>query len=147
MLHDNSDDELGAETYNFEGVYSADLCALVTANPNFRSVLFTADHVQLVAMCVTVDDGGINRETHEDVAQTFFVVAGVGRLIYNNPQLGPGEVYLNRGTVAIVPAGTRHRVVNDSQTDALKLFTLYSNPLHAVDLVQPARTDPDREYS
>ena len=37
---------------------------------------------------------------------------------------------ISDGSAVVVPAGTKHNVINDSDTDDLKLYTLYSPPEH-----------------
>lgn len=137
---------VSSSDYAFRGVYSAEILAQVAANTAYRRVLFTADHMQLVAMCVTPDDQEIETEIHETTAQTFFIVSGSGELIYDAPNAGNGTVPLGTGTIAVVPAGVKHRIVNSLDMTSLRLFTIYSQPLHDVQLVQSARTDADIAY-
>jgi len=35
---------------------------------------------------------------------------------------------ISDGSAVVIPAGTKHNIVNDSDTEELKLYTLYSPP-------------------
>ncbi len=93
-------------------------------NENFREVLFTAPHSQLVVMTLQPGEE-IGLETHDDIDQFIRVEAGTGKVILNGE-----ETDLADGTAVVIPAGTEHNVVNDSPTEALKLYTIYSPPEH-----------------
>ncbi len=92
-------------------------------NENFRKVLFTAKNSQLVVMSLLPGEE-IGEEVHE-VDQFFRIDAGEGKIIMDGQ-----EADLKDGFAAIVPAGTKHNVINTSLTDPLKLYTLYMPPQH-----------------
>ncbi len=94
-------------------------------NTNFRKVLFTGKHLQLVVMCL---QGGeeIGNEVHPDVDQFFRIEQGEAKFVLNNQE----ECVTGAGDAVIVPAGTWHNVINQSKTDALKLYTVYTPPQH-----------------
>jgi mannose-6-phosphate isomerase-like protein (cupin superfamily) len=94
-------------------------------NEYFRQVLFTGKYCQLVVMCL---QGGeeIGDEVHENVDQFFRIEEGEARFVFN----GSEEHVVRDGDAVIVPAGTRHNVINASKTGKLKLYTLYSPPNH-----------------
>ncbi len=94
------------------------------ANNNFRKVLFTAPHSQLVLMSLLPGEE-IGMEVHADVDQFFRFEAGVGKAVLNGE-----EVSLKDGDVVIVPAGTNHNIINTSMTESLKLYTVYSPANH-----------------
>lgn len=93
-------------------------------NDFFREVLFTATRVQLVVMSLGPGEE-IGLETHDDVDQFIRVEAGTGKAILNGK-----EHDLEDGSAVVIPAGTEHNVVNTSQQEPLKLYTLYSPPEH-----------------
>lgn len=105
------------------------------ANEHFREVLFTAERMQLVVMALR---GGeeIGAETHEHVDQFIRVEAGTGKAI-----LDGAETELTDGSVVVIPAGTRHNIVNVSTTEVLKLYTIYSPPEHPDGTVNKTRAD------
>lgn len=94
------------------------------ANGHFREVLYTGTYAQLVVMCLQPEEE-IGTEVHEIVDQFFRIEAGEGKVIIN------GEEHLVKdGSAAIVPAGSQHNVINTSQIEPLKLYTIYSPPNH-----------------
>ncbi len=94
-------------------------------NTYFRKVLYTGKHLQLVVMCL---QGGeeIGNEVHPDVDQFFRIEAGAARFVLNNSE----ERLAQEGDAVIVPAGTWHNVINRSEKDPLKLYTVYTPPQH-----------------
>lgn len=92
-------------------------------NDNFRKVLFTAEHSQLVLMSLKPGED-IGMEVHSDDDQFIRVDAGVGKAV-----IGEEEFDLEDGDAIVVPAGERHNVTNSSQSEQLKLYTIYS-PAH-----------------
>lgn len=94
------------------------------ANEYFREVLYTGTYAQLVVMCLKAGEE-IGMEVHKTVDQFFRFENGEGKVIIN------GEEHLvKNGSAVIVPAGSEHNVINTSQTDSLKLYTIYSPPNH-----------------
>ena len=104
--------------------YSINIETKTLENPNFRQVLFTAPHSQLVVMTLRVGEE-IGQETHTDRDQFIRVEAGQGEAILD------GERHaLSNGSAVVIPAGTEHNVVNTSGSDPLRLYTIYSPPEH-----------------
>jgi len=92
-------------------------------NTYFRQVLFTAQHAQLVVMCLRPGED-IGDEVHPKVDQFFRIEQGDAKFVFNEK-----EVHLvHDGDAVVVPAGTYHNVVNTSKTALLKLYTIYSPP-------------------
>lgn len=100
-------------------------------NTNFRKVLYTGKHSQLVLMNLKPDEE-IGMEVHPDNDQFFRFEKGEGKCIIDN-----NEYELKDGDVIIVPAGAEHNVINTSGTENLSLYTLYS-PAHHKDGVARA---------
>lgn len=94
------------------------------ANENFREVLFTGQHAQLVVMCLLPNED-IGMEVHPNVDQFFRIEDGEGKAILNGE-----EFIFKNGDAIIIPAGTQHNIINISTTDKLKLYTIYSPPNH-----------------
>lgn len=94
------------------------------ANENFREVLFTGQHTQLVVMCLLPNEN-IGMEVHPNVDQFFRIEDGEGKAILNGE-----EFVFKNGDAIIIPAGTQHNIINTSTTDKLKLYTIYSPPNH-----------------
>jgi len=93
-------------------------------NTNFRQVLFTGKHAQLVVMNLKPSEE-IGMEVHPDVDQFFRFEDGEGKVIINGE-----EHIVSDGFAVVVPAGAEHNVINTSTTEELKLYTIYSPPNH-----------------
>ncbi|MEK7512639.1 MAG: cupin domain-containing protein [Patescibacteria group bacterium] len=91
-------------------------------NTSFRKVLYTAKHSQLVLMSLLPGEE-IGEEVH-DLDQFIRVEAGEGKAVLDGV-----EHTVRDGFAIVVPAGTRHNVINTG-TENLKLYTLYSPPEH-----------------
>ncbi len=93
-------------------------------NSNFRKVLYTGSHMQLVLMSLKPNED-IGSEVHDTVDQFFRFEKGEGKVIMN------GEEHLvSDGFVVIVPAGTTHNIINTSSEKELKLYTIYAPANH-----------------
>ena len=108
--------------------YNANIETLTRANENFRSVLYTGKHSKLVLMSLKPREE-IGEEVHPDNDQFFRFESGNGTVIID----GVSHTVTD-GTAVIVPAGARHNVINVSDTEPLKLYTIYS-PAHHRDKV------------
>ena len=95
-------------------------------NKNFRKVLYTAKHSQLVLMSLRPKEE-IGLEVHEENDQFFRFEKGEGKCIIDG-----NEYELKDGTAIVVPAGARHNIINTSETEDLKMYTIYS-PAHHKD--------------
>ena len=105
--------------------YVGALEALALSNTDFRRVLFTGEHAQLVLMCLEPGEE-IGEEVHPDVDQFFRIERGEARFVFDDEE--PRLVHAGEGVVVV--AKTRHNVVNASTTEQLKLYTIYSPPNH-----------------
>lgn len=99
---------------------------LTLNNTYFRQVLFTGKHSQLVLMALKPKED-IGNEVHGDVDQFFRIEKGEAKFVVNN---GQEEYLAHDGDAVIIPAGTWHNVVNTSDTEEVKLYTVYSPPNH-----------------
>jgi mannose-6-phosphate isomerase-like protein (cupin superfamily) len=75
-------------------------------NENFRQVLFTGDHTQLVAMTLKAGED-IGMETHHQNDQILWLMDGSAHVT-----VGEEEADAQAGDVIAVPAGNRHNVAN-----------------------------------
>jgi mannose-6-phosphate isomerase-like protein (cupin superfamily) len=90
---------------------------------DFRRVLWTGKHSQLVIMTIPPNDD-IGEEVH-DVDQLLTFVSGIGEAV-----LGGERSQVATGDLVAVPAGTRHNFINTGP-NPLVLYTVYSPPEHA----------------
>jgi len=104
-------------------------------NSNFRKVLYTGKHNQLVLMSLKPGEE-IGMEVHEDNDQFFRFEKGQGKCIIDG-----NEYDLADGSVIVVPAGAQHNIVNVSDSDDLKLYTLYSPAHHKDGIVRATKEE------
>lgn len=106
----------------------------VLENENFRKVLYTAKNSQLVLMSLLPKED-IGEEVHE-LDQFIRVEAGEGKAVLNGV-----EHEIANGSAIVIPAGTTHNIINISETEKLKLYTIYSPPEHQDGVVRKTKTD------
>lgn len=104
-------------------------------NNNFRKVLYTGKHCQLVLMSLKPNEE-IGMEVHPENDQFFRFERGQGKCIIDG-----NEYEVEDGAVIIVPAGAQHNVINTSETEDLKLYTIYSPPHHQDGIVRVTREE------
>jgi mannose-6-phosphate isomerase-like protein (cupin superfamily) len=119
--------------------FSANIEQKTLDNDNFRHVIYTGKNTQLVLMSI-IPGGEIGMETHPDNDQFFRFESGKGKVIIDG-----NEYEVSDGSAAIVPAGAEHNVVNASDTEALKLYTLYSPPHHKDGIVRATREEAEAD--
>ena len=108
-------------------------------NKNFRKVLYTGKHLQLVVMSLQAGEE-IGEEKHDDADQFFRVEKGKAKCFVDGH-----EYKLHDGDVLLVPAGALHNVINTDDKKALKLYTLYSPPQHKDGLVVSTRKEKESQ--
>jgi len=108
-------------------------------NINFRKVLYTGKHSQLVLMSLRpLEEIGL--EVHIDNDQFFRVEKGNGKCIIDG-----NEYELSDGSAIIVPFGTEHNVINTSETEDLKLYTIYSPAHHKDGVVRLTKAEAEAD--
>ncbi len=119
--------------------YNANIEKETIENTNFRKVLYTGKHSQLVLMSLKPNEE-IGMEVHTDNDQFFRFEKGQGKCIID------GNVYeLGDGSVIIVPAGAQHNVINTSATEYLKLYTIYSPAHHQDGIVRATKEEAEKD--
>lgn len=109
------------------------------ANEFFRRVLYTGRHMQLVVMSLRPHED-IGVEIHETVDQFLRIETGEGKVIMNGE-----ERAIKDGDAFIVPAGTRHNVINTSAEKPLKLYTIYPPPHHKDGVIHQTKQDAETD--
>lgn len=104
-------------------------------NSNFRTVLYTGSHMQLVVMSLKPGED-IGEEVHNTVDQFFRFEEGEGKVIIDGEESIVGE-----DMVVIVPAGSLHNIINTSETEDLKLYTIYAPANHPEGTVHVTREE------
>ncbi len=115
--------------------YVASLESETKKNVDFRRVLYTGKHSQLVLMCLKPGEE-IGMETHNDVDQFFRFEEGEGKVVIDGV-----EHLVKDGMGVVVPAGAKHNVVNTSKNKELKLYTIYSPPEHQDKVVRHIKAE------
>ena len=115
--------------------YTTDIETATVNNNNFRQVLYTGQHSQLVLMCLLPNEE-IGMEVHPDNDQFFRFESGQGKCIIDDH-----EYLVKDGHAVIVPAGASHNIINTSATESLKLYTLYSPAHHKDGIVRATKAD------
>lgn len=114
-----------------------DIEGLTVENADFRRVLYTAKHCQLVLMALKPKEE-IGAEVHE-LDQFFRVEEGTGVAILDGV-----STPIRAGFAVIVPAGTKHNIINTG-TGPLRVYTLYSPPNHRDGVVHHTRAEAEAD--
>jgi mannose-6-phosphate isomerase-like protein (cupin superfamily) len=117
-----------------------DIEGLAARNLDFRKVLYTAKHCQLVLMALKPKEE-IGAEVHT-LDQFFRVEEGTGKAVLDGVRTA-----IRAGFAVLVPAGANHNIVNTGTTP-LKLYTLYAPPNHRDGVVHATRAaaEADQEH-
>lgn len=114
-----------------------DIEACTSQNTAFRRVLYTAKNCQLVVMALKPGEE-IGAEIHQ-LDQFFRVEEGSGEAVLDGV-----EAAINPGFAVLVPAGTKHNIIN-SGSIPLKLYTIYAPPNHRDGVVHQTRTEAEAD--
>jgi len=106
-------------------------------NENFRKVLYTGKHLQLVLMTLKVGED-IGSEIHTGNDQFFRFESGSGKCVIDG-----NEYKVKGGDVIVVPAGARHNVINEG-TSELKMYTIYGPPNHQDGTIRNTKEDAEK---
>lgn len=104
-------------------------------NEDYRRVLYTGEYMQLVLMTLQPGED-IGLETHAGHDQFIRIEAGTGYA-----QLDGERRDLADGSIVVIPSGAEHNIVNTSDTEPLRLYTLYSPPEHPDGTIQHTRAE------
>jgi mannose-6-phosphate isomerase-like protein (cupin superfamily) len=117
--------------------YKDNIEELTRNNDNFRKVLYTGHNCQLVLMSLLPSEE-IGKEVHEENDQFFRFESGTGKVIINET-----EYAVKDGDAVIVPMGAEHNVINTSQTEPLKLYTIYTPPHHRDGVIRKTKAEAE----
>ena len=106
-------------------------------NNNFRKVLYSGKHLQLVPMSLKAGEE-IGEEIHQDNDQFFRFESGFGKCIIDG-----NEYKVREGDVIIVPAGAKHNILNVDITKELKMYTVYAPPHHKDGIIRATKEEAE----
>ena len=118
--------------------YITNIEQVTKENADYRRVLYTAKHHQLVVMSLASGEE-IGEEVHQ-LDQFFRFEEGQGKVIIDGV-----EHEVKDGDAVIVPEGAKHNVVNIG-SGTLKLYTIYSPPNHKDGTVQSTKAEEYEEH-
>ncbi len=119
--------------------YVANIEQLTRDNENFRHVLYTAKHSQLVLMSLKQGED-IGEEVHDNVDQFFRIDAGEGKAIIE------GEEHdIENGDAIVIPSGAKHNIINTSVDEPLKIYTIYSPPNHRDGVIHATKEEAETD--
>jgi len=105
----------------------------VLENTDFRRVLYTSMHLQVVLMSLKPGEQ-IGQEIHNANDQFFRFESGKGKCIINE-----NEYNIKEGDAVVVPAGAKHNVINTDTNRVLKMYTIYAPPHHKDGIVRATK--------
>lgn len=115
--------------------YNTNIEQLTIENSDFRRVLYTGKHLQLVLMSLKPGEE-IGAEVHDDGDQFFRFEAGQGVVTVDD-----SRYEVTDGSTVVVPAGANHNVINTSTDSDLKLYTIYAPPHHQDGTIRATREE------
>lgn len=115
--------------------YKDNIEKLTEENANFRKVLYTGKNSQLVLMSLKPGEE-IGLETHTENDQFFRFEGGEGKVTIDGNEYSVGD-----GDAVIIPQGAEHNVINTSETESLKMYTIYSPAHHKDGIVRETKED------
>lgn len=115
--------------------YKENIEQLTIENTNFRKVLYTGAHMQLVLMTLQPGED-IGLEVHTENDQFFRFEKGEGKVI-----VGETEYVVGDGDTVVVPSGTQHNIINTSNSETLNLYTIYSPAHHKDQIVRTTKEE------
>jgi mannose-6-phosphate isomerase-like protein (cupin superfamily) len=106
-------------------------------NANFRKVLYTGAHMQLVLMALKPGEE-IGMETHSENDQFFRFESGIGKCIIDQT-----EYEIKDGDAVVIPSGSKHNIINMSKDSELKMYTIYAPAHHKDGIVRATKSEAE----
>jgi mannose-6-phosphate isomerase-like protein (cupin superfamily) len=114
-----------------------DIEKITQKNRNYRKVVYSSKDMQIVLMSLQPREE-IGMEKHPDVTQFIRVESGRAHVIVNEK-----SYYLRTGHVIVIPHNTYHNIINTNVKNELKLYTIYSRPIHRKNCIQQKKEEPE----
>ncbi|HLO80716.1 MAG TPA: cupin domain-containing protein [Chitinophagaceae bacterium] len=118
--------------------FKGDIEDLTLDNDNFRKVLYTGNHLQLVLMSLKPGEE-IGQEVHPNTDQFFRFESGAGKCTIDE-----NNYHVKEGDAIVIPAGAKHNVINTGG-ELLKMYTIYGPPNHQDGIIRVTKEDADRK--
>ncbi|MDP1801504.1 MAG: cupin domain-containing protein [Bacteroidota bacterium] len=106
-------------------------------NNNFRKVLYTSSHSQLVLMSLRPKEE-IGEEVHKENDQFFRFESGRGKCIIDG-----NEYAVSDGDAIVIPAGAKHNILNTDGEIELKMYTIYSPAHHKDGIIRKTKAEAE----
>jgi mannose-6-phosphate isomerase-like protein (cupin superfamily) len=116
--------------------FIADIGDRTEGNRDFRHVIYTGPHMQLVLMSLEPGEE-IGEEVHPDTDQFLRIEDGNGAAFIDGR-----ETAIKKDSAVLVPAGARHNIRNTGDKP-LRLYTIYAPPHHADGTVHHTKSDAE----
>ena len=106
-------------------------------NENFRKVIYSGKHLQVVLMSLKPGEE-IGLETHPSTDQFFRFEGGKGKC-----SIDGNEYKVENGDAIVIPAGSKHNVINTDSIEEFKMYTIYAPPQHKDGLINATKKDAE----
>ncbi len=116
-------------------IFHGNIKKIAKGNSDFRRVLATGKHGQLVVMNLRPGEE-IGSEVHPSTDQILLVVKGEGEAVVNGK-----TTRIEENGLVFVPAGSKHNLINTQDNEEMKVVTVYSPPEHADGTIHRSRED------
>ncbi|GAA4002151.1 cupin domain-containing protein [Sphingomonas humi] len=128
-----------SDTTTIKRGYCDDIEEATIANNDFRRVLYTGEHLQLVLMSLAPGEE-IGEETHEDRDQFFRFEEGEGVVVIDGVENKVADDF-----AVIVPAGACHNVKNTGE-EPLQFYSIYGPPEHKDKVVHKTKAQAEADH-
>src|SRR3989344_8388767 len=118
--------------------FKVDIEAETLNNTNLRKVLYTSKHSQLVLMSLRPHED-LGYEIHVDNDQFFRFEKGFGKCIIDE-----NEYEIKDGVAIVIPKGSKHNIINTSDFEDLKMYTIYSPPHHKDGIIRKTKEEAEQ---
>lgn len=119
--------------------YKGNIEKLTEENNDFRHVLYTGEHSQLVLMTLQKGEE-IGEEIHAGNDQFFRFESGMGKVIINET-----TYEVSAGDAVIIPSGAKHNIINVGD-GALKMYTIYAPAHHKDGTIQKTKIEAEASH-
>ncbi len=117
--------------------YKSNIESDTLENTNFRKVLYSGKHLQLVLMTLKVGEE-IGEEIHHENDQFFRFESGTGKCFIDG-----NEYSVKDGDALIVPAGAKHNVINADTKKEFKMYSIYAPPHHKDGILRATKAEAE----